>query len=299
MTADPAARAAESNPLLARRLRSWMFVPASNQRFLDKVYEMATSPDAVFFDLEDGVVPREKGAARQRLAQTFSEARPGPLRVVRVNPPGTEWFREDALVARDGAEAVCVPKVEGIDDVVAVRDVLGDAIPIVAAIESPLGLLRAFEIAHDAPGVAALMLGTEDYALDLGLPAAREGEARTLSYARAALANAAAAAGALSIDGVFPDLDNEEGLAADIRLSREYGFTGKSTFNPRQIPAINAGFDPSEKDLEYARTVVQAFHHANARGDGAVAIGGQLVDLPIVLRAMRTIEACEGVSEHG
>jgi citrate lyase subunit beta/citryl-CoA lyase len=49
-------------------------------------------------------------------------------------------------------------------------------------------------------------------------------------------------------------------------------------------------FSPGKDEVEYARQVVQAFEEAQARGDGSIALGGQLIDLPIVERARRTLE---------
>ena len=163
-------------------------------------------------------------------------------------------------------------------------------IHIVAAIESASALLAAPAIAAAHPRMFGLIFGAEDYALDLGLGAQREGEARDLIYARSAIVVAAAASKILSIDGVFPNLDDQEGLERDIFQSRRLGFGAKSTFNPRQVELINTIFSPTPDELDYARKVVDAFDEAQARGDGSVAVGGQLVDLPIVLRAQRILE---------
>jgi len=279
---------------MARPLRTWMFVPGNRQRFLDKIYEVDTPPDAVFFDLEDGVIPEEKPAAREMVAEVLRRAQPGPLRTVRVNAVGTDWFRDDMeTIAVAGLEGVCVPKVERPEDVLEVArhlERLDGDVGIVVAIESAAGLIHAPEIAAAHPRVVAVMFGAEDYALDIGLGTKREGEAADLLYARSALVNAAAAARVLSIDGVFPDLDDPDGLLADIVQSRRLGFGAKSTFNPRQVELINERFSPTPDELAYARTVADAFEEAMARGDASVAVGGQLVDRPIVLRALRLLE---------
>ena len=279
---------------MARPLRSWMFVPGNRQRFLDKIYELETPPDAVFFDLEDGVLPEEKPAARELIAETLRRAAPGPLRTVRVNAVGTDWFREDLeAILVPGLEGVCVPKVEWPDQVVQVAERLPGEVGIVVAIESAAGLIRAPEIAAAHPQVIGLMFGAEDYALDLGLGTKREGEAGELVFARSALVVAAAAARVLSIDGVFPDLDDAEGLTADVLQARRLGFDGKSTFNPRQIGLINERFSPTADELAYAHRVASAFEEAVARGDASVAVGGQLVDRPIVLRAQRLLDLAD------
>jgi citrate lyase subunit beta/citryl-CoA lyase len=280
-----------------------MFVPGNRQRFLDKIYEVETPPDAVFLDLEDGVVPEEKATAREMVAELLRRAPAGPLRTVRVNAVGTGWFAADMeAVLVPGLEAVCVPKVERPEEVLEVArqlDRLDGEAGIVVAIESATGLIRAPEIAAAHPRVLALMLGAEDYALDIGLSTKREAEAAELVYARSALVNAAAAARVLSIDGVFPDLDDPEGLLDDIARARRLGFDAKSTFNPRQVEPINEHFSPTPDELAYARRVADAFESATARGDASVAVGGQLVDRPIVLRALRLLELAEELGIEG
>ena len=92
-----------------------------------------------------------------------------------------------------------------------------------------------------------------------------------------------------SIDGVHPDLDDEDGMVRDTVAARHLGFTAKSTFNPRQIAVINRLFSPTPEEVEYARRVATAFDDASRRGDASVAVGGQLVDRPIVLRALQTL----------
>jgi citrate lyase subunit beta/citryl-CoA lyase len=268
-----------------------MFVPGNRQRFLDKVYELDQPPDAVFFDLEDGVIPEEKPLAREMVRDLLGQTRPGPLRTVRVNAPGSDWLEEDLdAIVGPGLEAVCLPKVEHPEQVTALAERLEGETQIVVAIESALGLIRAPELTAAHERVLAVMLGSEDYALDLGLPTKREAEAQDLLYARSAIVNAATAAQVLSIDGVYPNLEDPAGLLADILQSRRLGFDGKSTFNPRQIELIHEHFNPTPEELAYARRVADAFTEATARGDASVAVGGQLVDRPIVLRAQRLLD---------
>lgn len=284
---------------MARFLRSWMFVPGNRQRFLDKAYGL--NVDAIFLDLEDGVLPPEKPVARQLIAEYLKRPAGGPLRFVRLNAVSTPWFQDDVkAVFQPGLQGVCIPKVESAADLAPVEAAVAELerreglppgeIRFVVAIETALGLLRAPEIAAASPRVLALMLGGEDFALDLGLGTLREKEARELIYVRSALVVAAKAAHVLAIDGVFADLEDEAGFQQDAQQARRLGFDGKSLFHPKQIDAINAIFSPSESEIEYARRVVGAYEEAMARGDGSVALGGQLVDLPIVRRAQRTLE---------
>ncbi|MBS3929415.1 MAG: CoA ester lyase [Sphingomonadales bacterium] len=285
----------------SKPLRSWMFVPGDKQRFLDK--SQVSGADVVMFDLEDGVVWPNKPLARTMVAETLKkEPWDGPLRYVRVNAPSTDLTVEDIYaVAGSGLDGICLTKVESAEDVhraAAMLETLEFArkipkgqVRILAAIESANSLQRAGEIARAHERVIGLIFGAEDYALDLGLPANRIAEASELLYARAAIVNAAAAARVLSIDGVFPNLEDPDGLLADAVQARRLGFTSKSTFNPRQIEMLNEQFSPTAAELAYAQKVADAFNEAEARGDASVAVGGQLVDKPIVLRALRLLEA--------
>jgi citrate lyase subunit beta/citryl-CoA lyase len=256
----------------------------------------------VFLDLEDGVPPTEKPTARKMVAAALARPAGGPMRLVRLNAVASPWFGDDIeQVLVPGIEGVVVPKVERAEEVVTVAHLLDEferrvslpqgKVRIVVAIESALGLVRAPAIAASHPRILALMFGAEDFALDLGLGTQREGEARELVYSRSALVVAAASARVLSIDGVFPNLEDTAGLLADAVQARRLGFDAKSTFNPRQLDLLNRIFSPRPDELEHARLVVAAFEEAQARGDGSVALGGQLVDLPIVRRAQRLLEA--------
>lgn len=282
-----------------RPSRSWMFVPGNKQRFLDKTETLDL--DFALFDLEDGVLPAEKPTARKMVAEVLSRPWAGPRRYVRLNAITTPWFEDDLdAVVRPGLEGVCMTKVNSVDELRAGVEAISarekaagmeaGTVRIVAAIESARGLLAAPAIAAADPRIIGLIFGAEDYALDLGLGAHRVAEASELLYPRAAIVVAAASAGVLSIDGVFPDLDNPEGCMNDIWQARRLGFTSKSTFNPRQVDMINQIFSPQPDEIEYARKLAKAFDEATARGDASVAVGGQLVDLPILMRALRVLE---------
>ena len=103
------------------------------------------------------------------------------------------------------------------------------------------------------------------------------------------MVNAAASVHVGAFDGVWPDIHDLDGCELDAIQARRIGFTGKTTFHPGQIDIINRVFSPNEVEVHHARQIVEAFDRAVARGDGAVAFGGQLLDLPIVERARRVL----------
>ena len=106
---------------------------------------------------------------------------------------------------------------------------------------------------------------------------------------------AAASAHVQAVDGVWVDLKDAEGLVHFARQSRRLGFSAMSLIHPSQIDPINQMFSPTADEIDYAQRVVQAFEEANARGDGSIALGGQLIDRPIVERARRTLESAKSL----
>lgn len=291
--------------------RSWMFVPGHRQRMIEKALGLS-NVDAILLDIEDGVAPAEKDAARQQIAAALGQvaqlgaAARTPARYVRINAVGHERMYADlAAVVRPGLEGLVLPKIETREQVKTVEDILdrtetGMGIPtgevrLLVAIESPRGLFNAYAIASSSPRVIGLIFGAEDFGREMGLPLRREGEARDLLYARSAFVTAASAANVQAVDGVWPDLHDMEGLNAFAAQSRRLGFTSMSLIHPSQIDPINAAFTPTPAEVAYCRQVVQAFDEARARGEGSIAFGGQLIDLPIVERARRTLALAESL----
>jgi citrate lyase subunit beta/citryl-CoA lyase len=285
-------------------MRSWLFVPGHKQRMVEK--SLGLDVDAIMLDIEDGVPPAQKDLARTLIAQALEAegSANGPSRFVRVNAIGHPRMEADLeAVLCAGLDGLVLPKVESVEEVQAVEGILNarepqaglepGGIALLIAIESPKGLFQAPAIASCSPRVVGLMFGAEDFGRELGLPVVREREARELIYARSSLVLAAASAHVQAVDGVWPDLADQDGLWADTRQARCLGFSGKSLIHPSQIEAINTVFSPSPEEVEYCRQVIDAFDEAMARGDGSIAFGGQLIDLPIVERARRTLVLAE------
>jgi citrate lyase subunit beta / citryl-CoA lyase len=68
-----------------------------------------------------------------------------------------------------------------------------------------------------------------------------------------------------------------------------------SIIHPSQIEIANAAFTPAKEDIEYAREVLKAFDDARAKGQGAIAFRGQLLDYPIVDRARQTVDLAKSL----
>jgi citrate lyase subunit beta/citryl-CoA lyase len=294
----------------ARLIRSWMFVPGHRQKMIEKALSLPAL-DAVMLDLEDGVAPAEKQAARDMLASSLDQLASGnarkPAVYARINAIGGKHMINDlAAVVRPGLDGLVLPKINTPEEIETVEELLDRMEPekalarnstrLLVAIESPRGVVRALELAAASPRVVGLALGAEDFAREMGLPLQRDAEARALLYVRSAIACAAAAANVQAVDAVWTDLNDTDGCAKFAEQGRRLGFTGMSTIHPSQVDVVNAAFSPTAAEIDYCRKVVDAFDEGQARGDGAVALGGQMLDLPVVERARRMLALADSLN---
>jgi citrate lyase subunit beta/citryl-CoA lyase len=257
--------------------RSWLFAPGHNERHLGKVFSVGA--DEVLLDLEDAVPADMKDRARDMVAGVIASHRAW----VRVNRPMTETCERDLAAVAARAAGLRIPKVESVEDVEWVRR-RAPNLPLTATIESALGLVRAYEIAS-ARGVVNLAYGGADLAVDLGIDEA--GEEETL-YARSHLVIASRAAGIEApSDGVYTNLNDDEGLRRAAERGRRLGFAGKSAIHPRQVPIINEVFSPNQADRAWAARVLVAYESSG--GAATKLEDGTFVDTAVAERARRII----------
>jgi citrate lyase subunit beta/citryl-CoA lyase len=96
---------------------------------------------------------------------------------------------------------------------------------------------------------------------------------------------------------VYADVDDEEGLIDETEHIRDLGFVGKGAINPRQIEPIHGVFRPTDEEVERARKIISVAREAEEKGIGAVAIGGKMIDRPVLERAKRTVELADRLQE--
>ncbi len=291
-------------------LRSLMFTPGQRRNMIEKSLGLGTAgPDAIIFDLEDAVPPDEKDTARKNIANVLHSEALGtvaPFLIVRVNANATgRQIADIKAVLSPRLDAILLPKVDQPCEVRAAAQVLdeleppagveGGKVGLIAAIESAHAIHDVVDIACASPRLIGLMFGAEDYSRDLGLPVVRTGAAWDLVYARSSIVNAAAIAGIWAVDQVFMEFRDQAGERRDATSSRELGFSGKCAIHPSQVPTLNEVFSPTEAEVAHARSVVAAFDTARGAGIGCVMMGGQVVEQPILERALRVLRTNEAI----
>jgi citrate lyase subunit beta/citryl-CoA lyase len=286
-------------PATARPRRSVLYMPGSNPRALEKARGLAA--DALIFDLEDAVAPDAKEGARATIAAALDAGGYGKRELVlRVNGLATPWGHGDLLAAaKMKLDGVLLPKVESADAVRQAETVLAgagapDGLAIWCMMETPMGMLRAAEIAGASPRLAGFVMGTSDLAKDLHAAHTRE---RLPMLTALGLCLLAARAHRLAIlDGVHLDLDDAEGFAHSCRQGRELGFDGKTLIHPKQLEEANRAFAPSDAEVAWARKIIAAHADAVAAGKGLLLVDGKLVENLHVEEAHRLVAMADAIA---
>lgn len=289
--------------------RSFLFAPGNVARRVEKALTLAA--DAVIVDLEDSVATAEKAATRKAVAEALKRQR-RPRGYVRVNAPSTAFCYQDLVqTLHNGVDGVVLPKVENAADLHAIDWLMANlerehglaegSIDLMPQIETAAGVQRIDRILQarslrpyqGAWRVKRVAFGAADFSRELGLiPSLDEPE---LADARARVVLASRGAGMEGpIDSPWFHFKEGAAFARALERSRRGGFQGRLCVHPDQIAPVNAAYMPSAQELERAARIVAAFKDAEARGEAAVQVDGEMIDYPVFYRAQTLIAGEKG-----
>jgi len=280
---------------IIRPRRSFIFSPGLKPEMFPKA--LACGTDIVCVELEDGIAPKDKNAARERALALFAEpqADDGVERIVRINCLRDPFGLADvqAILATDTPPpALMLPKVKTPDEIVWLDDLLserGHDCRLHVIIETNAGLEAVYEIARASSRIDALFFGGVDMAAELRCKNAFQ----PLLYARSRIAHAAAGAGLDVIDVPYLDLEDPDGMKHEAELVRDLGFSGKGSIHPKQIAILNDVFTPNDAQIAHARRILEEFAAADT---GLVVIDGKLIEKPVLRDMQRIIAIAERIS---
>jgi citrate lyase subunit beta/citryl-CoA lyase len=271
-------------------IRSLIFVPTSSERFVAKAHERGA--DAIILDLEDSVLPSQKQAARERLAEAVPlVGQKGAKVFVRVNSEDERVALDTAAACRAGAFGIVLPKANAaaVVRVAAILDYVeresGKTTPtvIVAILEDPAAVCEARNIGSASPRVFGLMCASED------LPTSMNAEPTTefLRFPKLLVHFAAKAAGVRSFGlmRAISDFGDLEAVNAAIAEARSFGFDGATCVHPNVVPLLNRGFAPTPEQVDKAVRLLAAAEDAKTKGQGAFLFEGKMADEPVLQRA--------------
>ncbi|WP_026421178.1 HpcH/HpaI aldolase/citrate lyase family protein [Actinokineospora inagensis] len=263
--------------------RSILYTPALS---LDRVVKAwSYDADVHLIDLEDGVPPPDKPAARA-VCRAALEKAPHPENTgVRVNQLGTLAAVHDLALLADSPVKpgfVVMTMVESAVEVRLLRATLAEAgahPQVYVTVETVAAIAELDAVAAAADG---LVLGSADLAATLGVEITWAG----MLAARQAMALACAHHGTACVDTANFRLGEPGVLAEEIERVRELGFHGKAAVHPSELDTINAALRPNPEHVRQARRVTDAV----AAADGGIAVlDGNMVGPPFARMARTTV----------
>ena len=282
-----------------KRRRSLLYVPSCSEKMISKAKSL-TNADAVILDLEDSVASASKETAREMACGLLKEKHPNDGRewIVRINGLDSVWAFDDlSAVMYNVPDAIIVPKatwvtivhVDGILSMLERKHMLPtNKTPVLPLIETALGIMELDKILAIGNRITGIIFGAEDYTRDMEI--SRTDSGSEIAWCRNRLAVACKAAGVDCIDTPYANFKDTDGYKSDTYYAKSIGMTGRTLIHPSQIDITNQIFTPSENEITYAKRIVAAFHDANSEGAGAVALDGNMIDLPVYDRAKRLLD---------
>ncbi|GLR53643.1 CoA ester lyase [Shinella yambaruensis] len=278
-------------------LRSLLFVPAINDRYIDKAH--IRGADGIVLDLEDSIADSEKAAARRKAPAGLERLAANGVRnlLVRINSSPRLTVHDLEAVVVPALAGVILPKCRSADHVRAISEIMlslelergfaPGSIALGVRVETADAFFHMHEIAAADPRVAFFGLGGEDFSLAIGV----EPSVDTLLYPKQQAVIAARAAGVSPIGLISSgaDFTNLDAIRDVVRQSRRFGFQGASCIHPAIVPILNEEFSPSPADVERAERLVQAFRDGIEAGTASVSFEGKMVDYPVAFRAERLL----------
>ncbi len=263
--------------------KTWLFVPATR---IDRVAKaFASGADVVIVDLEDAVASEDKADARKALQQYHDSADYQAI-WVRINKAGSEAFIKDIALCQQMPKlaGVILAKAEQVSDIEQAYQ--GSGLPIIALIESAVGLYHIDAMAN-VSGLVGFSYGFLDLCNDLrvqvGTPAA-DITANQVRYQLVLTSKVHELAA--PIDTVYPDFNDEVGLNARVQLWSQMGMSGMLCIHPKQVAVVQHALKPTESELSFAKRVVEEYERS---GQAVFEIDGQMVDAPVIERCRQLL----------
>ncbi len=279
--------------------RSILIFPVNVKRFLDKAY--LRGADCIVMDLEDSVPLSEKDAARRLIKDSIPIVGKGGGDIaVRINQ-SLDMAKADLEASIwPGLTCVTLPKLESMEEVLVRENIITElekkrgikvgSIQLAVTVETPLGVVKAFEIASSSPRIVTIQVGAEDLTQEMGIKTSESG--KELWYSRSKVLIDAYAAGIhpLGIVGVDPFSWKEpEKIFSAAVNSRMLGFKGAQSIHPAPIPHLNRGFSIPDEEVKNMKRALEAFEDGVAKGTASVNVNGRMIDIASAERCKKVL----------
>lgn len=278
-------------------LRSMMFVPAHNEKFIKKSID--SDADALIFDFEDSVPEFSKQDARELLYEFLcAEKLKNKLVFVRLNSIESGLLEEDLkYIIHPDVNGVMLSKIYSADDIVYFDDkfkqlekdnnIEENHFKFTPLIETTQSIVDINNICRASGRMIAVCFGGEDFLDDLH--GVHREPPKAFDYPRAALAIAARAAGIQAIDTPYLAVHDDNGFMREESQSYELGFSGVLVLSPRQIEWAHRCFSPEKSEVIRSKEIVAEINRTKERGEGVAMLNGKMIGPPMRKKAEKVL----------
>ena len=282
-----------------------MYCPVNVEKYVDKAHTRGA--DVIQLDLEDSVPPSEKAAARKLVEKAAARVRRGGADVVvRFNQPLSQAVRDLEHSICPDVDALACTKVAGASHIQLLDELVSELeekrgmtvghTQFIAMIETADAFFQIRDIVRASPRIVACNIGGEDFALDNNMQPTGE----ALVYPKQQMIFAANAAGIVPLGFIdsIAGFGDWEAFRKMVRRSRDFGFMGAGCIHPGQVTIVNQEYTPGEKEVAYARKVIELDQQAAASGRGSWSLDGKMIDIPIIVRARKLIARFDAIKKR-
>lgn len=276
--------------------RSFLFVPAVNDRFIESATKRAA--DVLLIDLEDSVGPDDKDRARQRvgmIAEKFAQA--GRAVAVRINRQWNLAIKDIESSTCSSVNALVLPKVpdasyvryvdEALSAYESQRGLTHGHTGLIVMVEDAEGLQNMASIAAAGPRVWGLIVGAEDLAVSMQMAVSEDSlyVPNVLAVAACRKANIKP----IGFIGSVADFKDPTDFRRKIARAAGLGFEAAFCIHPTQVDIVNEEFTPKVEAVTDAQALIDEFERQMSLGRAACTFKGRMVDLPVVEQARQLV----------
>lgn len=279
-------------------MRSLMFVPAHNERFMKKAIQ--TDADILLLDIEDSVLPKEnKQIARDQIKSMIKDGSFLNHKVFpRVNDRESGELLQDVYqLCMNGINGFMYPKSQTGEDIYFFDKLLETieyekgfpkgTFKIIPLIETASAVLNAESICQASDRVIAIAFGCEDYLTDLGGIHDKEGQ--SIFTARSMISMAARANNVIPIDTVHINIHDLDDLEDNLKVAKNFGFEGMLVLHPKELDLVHQYFSPSSEEVSEAQEILTLSEQAKKESKGVAMINGKFIGPPMVNSAKKVL----------
>ena len=269
-------------------LHSAIMVPGDNPKLLDKVGSLEA--DLYVLNLEDAISSQNKLKARELVCQKLSTLNIPQVVSVRVNELENGGIEDILKINKYKPDAIRVPKIQSIEEVKKVVELVDKDIDIHLTIETAHALENLKDFKIDSR-ITTVFLGILDMLESLKIPQKHlTRENPLIGYILSKYLFDSRLAGLNHFSFVYQEHQNLEEFQKWVEYERDIGLTAKTCITPKQVAIANEIFKPSEDEIKKAAIIKELFENNSENGiHGFVHEDYGFIDEPIYKDALITL----------